>query len=46
MCVYISRESSPPAPSNFPRAFHTDATRPLLLVRSYNIRAAGAGAVA
>lgn len=35
MCVYISRESSLPAPSNFPRAFHTDATRPLLVVRAY-----------
>jgi len=42
--VYISRESSPPAPSNFPRAFHTDATRPLLVVRAYIAAGAGAGA--
>jgi len=44
--VYISRESSPPAPSNFPRAFHTDATRPLLVVRAYIAACAGAGAAA
>lgn len=44
VCVCISRESSPPAPSNFPRAFHTDATRPLLVVRAYIAPCAGAGA--
>jgi len=44
--VYISRESSPPAPSNFSRAFHTDATRPLLVVRAYIVACAGGAAAA